>query len=279
MEKLISPFFTIVFILTTAAVAHAQVAEITDIFVRDSIRGEKVTGWVFAPDEPLTVTVLRKQSIDEGKRIRVIAWIKASDISRKNFVEGRLKLIYNADLTLKSVYNDGLVFSGENVERAERQAAERKAAAERAEAELRVAADRARANYVACPAFSREIKLNGGEQWAYAIYAPYPGHCSGTFSAYNDNDDASELIYDAVLGRYIRRKPLGDVEILIYDEVNYVLRSQNRSNVALFSSGRETTGTFDVMLPAGRFFIVVSNQHSYLARKSVTLSLGGTSTQ
>lgn len=275
MGKEMNRVFALLFFLAIgSASVFAQLSQVTDDFVRSSLRGERLGGWTFAPDEPLTVSILKKQIIDDNKRIRVTVWIKTSDVKQKNFVEGRLKLVYNWDLTLKSLHNDGLNFSGEEVEKAKQIAAEERAAAERISAEKRIAEERAAANYSSCPVLSREVKLNGGGQWSQFFYVPRPGRCIGTFNAYNDNDDASELIYDVILGRYIRRKPPGDIEILIYDEFNYRLRLQNRNHVALYSSGRETSGNIDVMLPAGRLVIVVSNMHSYLVRKSVSLSLG-----
>lgn len=267
--------FILVFFLAIGFIpASAQLPQITEDFVRGSLRGERLSGWTFGPDEPLEVNVLKKQTIDSDKRIRVIAWIKTSDVKKRNFVEGRLKLIYNRDLSLKSIHDEGLSFSGEDVERAEQLAAEKRAADERAAAERRIADERAAANYSACPVFKGEVKLSGGGQWSRNFFVPRPGRCLATFSAYNDNDDATEVIFDAVLRQYIRRKSPGDIEILIYDEFNYLLRLQNRNHVALYSSGRQTSGRINVILPAGNLVIVVSNQHSYLVRKSVSLSLG-----
>jgi hypothetical protein len=73
---------------------------------------------------------------------------------------------------------------------------------------------------------------------------------------------------------YIRQQPAGDIELLILDVFGMANRNGRRNYASWFSSGRQTSGSFDIDLPAGDYFIVLSKTHSYLAPKSVNFTLG-----
>jgi len=116
-------------------------------------------------------------------------------------------------------------------------------------------------------------KITAGGQWTVAVYMPVAGRSSGSFSSYDDRDDLAVTVTDN-LGRYIRKQPAGDIEIIVLDMFGLELRNKNRSYVAAWTSGRSYGGNFDVPLGAGVWYFVISNRHSYLAPKSVTFTLG-----
>ena len=118
-------------------------------------------------------------------------------------------------------------------------------------------------------------KIVAGGQWAVPVSMPVNGRCVGSFESYDDRDDLAVVVTDN-LGRYIRKQPQGDIEILVLDPFGLELRNKNRSYITTWTSGRSFGGSFDVPLAAGVWFFVISNRHSYLAPKSVTFTLGET---
>lgn len=115
--------------------------------------------------------------------------------------------------------------------------------------------------------------INGGNSWSIPIVMPVPGNCKGGFDAKDNRDDLAVVVQDN-LGRYIRKQPPGDIEILVMDEMNFAAFSRGKSFASFYSSGRQFSGDFNVPLPAGCFRLVISNRHSYLAGKQVTFTLG-----
>ena len=118
-------------------------------------------------------------------------------------------------------------------------------------------------------------KITAGGQWTVPVHMPVAGRCVGKFDSYDDRDDLAVTVTDN-LGRYIRKQPQGDIEIIVLDMFGLELRNKNRSYVAAWTSGRSFGGSFDVPLGAGVWYFVISNKHSYLAPKSVTFTLGET---
>ena len=122
-------------------------------------------------------------------------------------------------------------------------------------------------------AASITVKLRAGTEWVIPFRMPVRGRCAGSFDAFDDRDDVAVIIMDAAKG-YIRQQPVGDIELLIFDVMNMANRNARRNYASLFSTGRRTSGAFDIDLPAGDYFIVLSNTHSYLTPKSVNFTLG-----
>jgi hypothetical protein len=122
-------------------------------------------------------------------------------------------------------------------------------------------------------AASITVKLRAGTEWVIPFRMPVRGRCAGSFDAFDDRDDVAVVVMDAAKN-YIRQQPAGDIELLILDVFGMANRNGRRNYASWFSSGRQTSGSFDIDLPAGDYFIVLSNTHSYLAPKSVNFTLG-----
>ncbi len=127
--------------------------------------------------------------------------------------------------------------------------------------------------WVPARAFSTVLKIAAGGTWQIPIFMPAPGQCVGSFESFDDRDDVAVVITDAA-GRYIRKAPAGDIEVLILDAAALDARNKHRSYAAWYGSGRQFSGTFAASLPAGWFYIIISNQHSFLAGKTVNFTLG-----
>lgn len=116
-------------------------------------------------------------------------------------------------------------------------------------------------------------KIVAGGQYVIPVSMPVNGYCAGSFESYDDRDDVAVAVTDN-LGRYIRKQPAGDIEVLVLDVFGLELRNKSRSHVAAWTSGRSFGSQFNIPLGRGIWYIVISNRHSYLAPKSVTFTLG-----
>jgi hypothetical protein len=119
-------------------------------------------------------------------------------------------------------------------------------------------------------------KLNGGAAWHYRFIVPVDARCVGAFLAEDDRSDLWTYAQDAAGKRIgVPIKPKGDIEIMILNLRQYDDFVNFRSHTAVYTSGRSFGDTFSVDLAAGWYELVVSNRHSILAGKSVTLAFGG----
>lgn len=116
------------------------------------------------------------------------------------------------------------------------------------------------------------FKIQAGGEYPIPVSMPVVGRCVGSFAAFDDRDDLAVAVTNAA-SKYI--PPVkGDIEILVLDTAGLARRNAGQSYVNYWNSGRSTGGWFDVPLNAGVYFFVISNKHSYLARKTVLFSLG-----
>ena len=128
--------------------------------------------------------------------------------------------------------------------------------------------------WAARTAETQTYKLNGGAAWQVPFFMPQPGRCVLAFESVDDRPDVAVVITDA-MGRYIRKQPVGDIEIMILDPIQFNEFNRFKNYAARFSTGRQFSGNYAVDLPAGWYNLVINNRHSYLASKSVTVAFGG----
>lgn len=116
------------------------------------------------------------------------------------------------------------------------------------------------------------FKIQAGGQYVVPVSMPVAGRCVGSFAAFDDRDDLAVAVTNAA-SKYI--PPVkSDIEILVLDTAGLQRRNADQSYVNYWTSGRSIGGWFDIQLNAGVYFFVISNKHSYLARKTVLFSLG-----
>lgn len=118
------------------------------------------------------------------------------------------------------------------------------------------------------------FKVAAGSQYVIPVSMPVAGRCVGSFAAFDDRDDLAVAVTDAARN-YVER-PKSDIEIIVLDTAGLQRRNAGRSYVAYWSSNRSSNGNFDLSLREGVYFFVISNKHSFLARKHVDFTLGET---
>lgn len=110
--------------------------------------------------------------------------------------------------------------------------------------------------------------------WQLQFEVTQPRRFSAAFDSRDNRDDLAVAITD-VYGRKVGiQKPAGDIEIMILDERNYSSFTGGKSYAAYFTTGRRYFGTIDVSLKPGKYRFVISNRHSALASKQVSISFG-----
>lgn len=117
------------------------------------------------------------------------------------------------------------------------------------------------------------FKIMAGDSYILPISMPVAGECVGTLESYDDRDELAVAALDAA-GNYIAIKPAGDIEMEILTPTQLDLRTARLSYVASYTTHRVTSYAFNARLSAGVYFLVLSNRHSPLARKAVTIQFG-----
>ena len=97
------------------------------------------------------------------------------------------------------------------------------------------------------------ITLNPGKFWFRPIFMPEGGTFSGRFRAKGGSGN--------------------DVEVYILDSDGFENFRNRNSAQTYYNSGRKTVESFNVMLPAGNYYLVISNTFSIISTKTVSLTI------
>jgi len=97
------------------------------------------------------------------------------------------------------------------------------------------------------------ITLNPGKFWFRPIFMPEGGAFSGRFRAKGGSGN--------------------DVEVYILDTDGFENFRNRNSARTYYNSGRKTVESFNVMLPAGNYYLVISNSFSIISTKTVSLTI------
>lgn len=121
------------------------------------------------------------------------------------------------------------------------------------------------------PASSATIGVNAAGIYSIPLFMPAAGRCVGAFKSRNAAETAA-----VALGNYVGVETSGDnIELIFADDYNARQFAAGRGYAAAWSSDPRPSGSFDVYLPAGSYWLILNNRAASFAAKSVNIILGG----
>lgn len=119
-------------------------------------------------------------------------------------------------------------------------------------------------------AYDRVHSVPAGGYWQIAFTVPTASYQFGGFLTQDATTDLDNPVRRLIgLGP----TPPPDIEILIMEEANFAAYAQNRPYSAIYTTGRQRSGSFNVFLQPGQYRIVINNRYSILTTKNVVLTL------
>ena len=118
--------------------------------------------------------------------------------------------------------------------------------------------------------YDRVHSVPAGGYWQIAFTVPTASYQFGGFLTQDATTDLDNPVRKLIgLGP----TPPPDIEILIMEESNFAAYAQNRPYSAIYTTGRQRSGNFNVFLQPGQYRIIINNRYSILTPKSVVLTL------
>jgi hypothetical protein len=103
------------------------------------------------------------------------------------------------------------------------------------------------------------FKIAPGEQIVMPFTMPADGECVGRFAAFEEVEETTAEVQEPSPGRTLRKLPGGEIEVLLLDRPAMDARNNGEKYESKLPDRRYLDGLLGVRLPAGDYFIVVSN--------------------